>query len=144
MLAVFRRFIRSRFGAVFAILFLAVIAGAFILGDLSNGQFGSTLRGSGGTAAKAGGHSLSQSEVQDRIQRVYENARRSNPALTIGEFFAQGGATQVFDQLVASLTLRAFAIFSTPGLRDTNSRRIRPNKLFFSRSWRVGHLGDFA
>ena len=109
MLAVFRRFTRSRFGAVFAILFLAVIAGAFILGDLSNGQFGSTLRGSGGTAAKAGGHSLSQSEVQDRIQRVYENARRSNPALTIGEFFAQGGATQVFDQLVASLTLRAFA-----------------------------------
>ena len=71
MLAVFRRFTRSRFGAVFAILFLAVIAGAFILGDLSNGQFGSTLRGSGGTAAKAGGHSLSQSEVQDRICLLY-------------------------------------------------------------------------
>lgn len=109
MLAVFRRFIRSRFGAVFAILFLAVIAGAFVLGDLSSGQFGSSLTGGGGTAAKAGSHKLSQNEVQDRIQRVYENARKSNPGLLIGDFFAQGGATQVFDQLVASLTLRAFA-----------------------------------
>lgn len=108
MLAVFRRFIKSRFGAIIAVLFLAVIAGAFVLGDLTSGQFGSTL-GGGGTAAKANGQKLSQTEFQDRVQRVFENARRSNPALTIGEFFAQGGATQVFDQLVASLSLRAFA-----------------------------------
>jgi len=75
MLAVFRRFTRSRFGAVFAILFLAVIAGAFILGDLSNGQFGSTLRGSGGTAAKAGGHSLSQAKC-----RIASSASMKMPA----------------------------------------------------------------
>ena len=108
MLSVFRRFIRSKFGAIFAILFLGVIAGAFILGDLSSGRYGTSM-GGGGTAAKAGGEKLSQNELQDRVQRVFENARRSNPGLQIAQFFAQGGGTQVYDQLVASLTLKAFA-----------------------------------
>ncbi|HAF42424.1 MAG TPA: peptidylprolyl isomerase [Sphingobium sp.] len=108
MLSVFRSFIRSKFGALFAILFLGVIAAAFILGDLTSGQFGNSL-GGGGTAASAKGHKLSQGEFQDRVQRVFENARRSNPGLQIADFFAQGGAAQVYDQLVASLTLRAFA-----------------------------------
>jgi peptidyl-prolyl cis-trans isomerase D len=108
MLSVFRSFIRSKFGALIAILFLGVIAAAFIMGDISSGKFGSSI-GGGGTAAKAGGYKLSESELQDRVQRVFENARRSNPGLQIGDFFAQGGGKQVYDQLVASLTLRAFA-----------------------------------
>jgi peptidyl-prolyl cis-trans isomerase D len=108
MLSVFRRFIHSRFGALFAILFLGVIAAAFIMGDLTSGQFGNAL-GGGGTAAKAKGYSLSEAELQDRVQRVFENARRSNPGLQIGDFLAQGGAAQVYDQLVASLTLKAYA-----------------------------------
>ncbi|WP_311270064.1 peptidyl-prolyl cis-trans isomerase [Sphingobium sp. WCS2017Hpa-17] len=108
MLSVFRSFIRSKFGAIFAILFLGVIAAAFIMGDITSGKFGGSITG-GGTAAKAGGYKLSESELQDRVQRVFENARKSNPGIQIGDFFAQGGATQVYDQLVASLTLRAFA-----------------------------------
>lgn len=108
MLSVFRSFIRSKFGALFAILFLGVIAAAFIMGDISSGKFGGSI-GGGGTAAKAGGYKLSESELQERVQRVFENARRSNPGLQIGDFFAQGGGKQVYDQLVASLTLRAFA-----------------------------------
>ena len=108
MLSVFRSFIRSKFGAIFAILFLGVIAAAFIMGDITSGKFGGSITG-GGTAAKAGGYKLSESEFQDRVQRVFENARKSNPGMQIADFFAQGGATQVYDQLVASLTLRAFA-----------------------------------
>jgi peptidyl-prolyl cis-trans isomerase D len=108
MLSVFRRFIRSKFGALFAILFLGVIAAAFIMGDLSSGKFGGAL-GGGGTAAKAKGYTLTDAELQDRVQRVFENARRSNPGLQIVDFLAQGGAAQVYDQLVASLTLKAFA-----------------------------------
>lgn len=108
MLSVFRRFIHSKFGALFAILFLGVIAAAFVMGDLNNGQFGNAL-GGGGTAAKAKGYTLSQAELQDRVQRVFENARRNNPGLQIADFFAQGGGTQVYDQLVSSLTLKALA-----------------------------------
>ena len=109
MLSVFRRFIHSRFGALFAILFLGVIAAAFILGDVTSGQFGGASLSGGGTAAKAKGYKLTVAELQDRVQRVFENARRSNPELQIGEFFAQGGGAQVFDQLVQSLALRAYA-----------------------------------
>ncbi len=109
MLSVFRRIIHSKFGAIFAILFLGVIAAAFILGDVTSGQFGGASLSGGGTAAKAKGYKLTVAELQDRVQRVFENARRSSPELQIGEFFAQGGGTQVFDQLVQSLTLRAFA-----------------------------------
>ncbi len=109
MLSVFRRIIHSKFGAIFAILFLGVIAAAFILGDVTSGQFGGASLSGGGTAAKAKGYKLTVAELQDRVQRVFENARRSSPELQIGEFFAQGGGAQVFDQLVQSLTLRAFA-----------------------------------
>ena len=108
MLSVFRRFIKSRFGAVFALLFLGTIAAAFILGDLSSGQFGTSF-GGGGTAAKAKGYKLTETELQERVQRVFDNARRSDPGLQINDFFTQGGAAQVYDQLVASLALRAFA-----------------------------------
>jgi peptidyl-prolyl cis-trans isomerase D len=109
MLSVFRSIIRSKFGALFAILFLGIIAAAFIMGDITSGKFGSGSMFGGGSAAKAKGRTLSQGEFQDRVQRVFENARRSNPGLQISDFFAQGGAAQVYDQLVASLTLRAFA-----------------------------------
>ncbi|MEA3543054.1 MAG: SurA N-terminal domain-containing protein [Pseudomonadota bacterium] len=109
MLSVFRRVIHSKFGAIFAILFLGVIAAAFILGDVTSGQFGGASLSGGGTAAKAKGYKLTVAELQDRVQRVFENARRSSPELQIGDFFAQGGGAQVFDQLVQSLTLRAFA-----------------------------------
>lgn len=109
MLSVFRRIIHSKFGALIAILFLGIIAAAFIMGDITSGKFGGGSALGGGTVAKAKGYSLTEGEFQDRVQRVFENARRSNPGLQITDFFAQGGARQVYDQLVASLTLRAFA-----------------------------------
>ncbi|WP_176591449.1 peptidylprolyl isomerase [Sphingobium sp. EM0848] len=108
MLSVFRRFIHSKFGAFAALIFLGIVAAAFIMGDLTSGKFGTTL-GSGETAAKAGGSRLTVTELQDRVQRVFENARRSNPGLQIADFLAQGGAAQVYDQLVASLTLKEYA-----------------------------------
>ena len=109
MLSVFRRFIHSKFGALFALLFLGIIAAAFILGDLSSGQFGSSLGGRGETAAKAGGTRLSVTEVQERVQRVFENARRATPGLQIGDFLAQGAVVQIYDQLVAAMTLKEYA-----------------------------------
>ncbi|UZW55729.1 SurA N-terminal domain-containing protein [Sphingobium sp. JS3065] len=108
MLSVFRRFIRSKFGAFVALIFLGIIAAAFIMGDITSGKLGSAM-GSGETVAKAGGSRLTLAELQDRVQRVFETARRSNPGLQIGDFLAQGGAAQVYDQLVASMTLKEYA-----------------------------------
>lgn len=108
MLSTFRRLIHSKFGAIFAILFLGVIAAAFILGDVTSGKFGG-IGGRSETVAKAGGSRLTMTELQDRVQRVFENARRSDPGLQITDFFARGGAAQIYDQLVSALTIREYA-----------------------------------
>ncbi|WP_030538729.1 peptidylprolyl isomerase [Sphingobium sp. DC-2] len=108
MLSTFRRLIHSKFGALFALLFLGVIAAAFILGDISSGKFGPSI-GGGATVAKAGGSRLTLTEFQERVQRVFENARRANPGLQISEFLGQGAARQIFDQLVAAMTLKEYA-----------------------------------
>lgn len=109
MLSNFRRFIHSKFGALFALLFLGMIAAAFIMGDISSGQFGASLGGSSETVAKAGGTRLTLTQFQERVQRVFENARRANPGLQIGDFLAQGAAGQIYDQLVAAMTLKEYA-----------------------------------
>ncbi len=107
MLSVFRRFTKSKIGALIALLFLGMIAFAFIAGDISgNGGLGSL--GGGGTVAKAGGSKLGKAEFQERVQRVFENARKANPGTQIGTFFAQNGATQVLDQLIAAMTLKEY------------------------------------
>lgn len=108
MLSVFRRFTRSKFGTLSALLLLGVIAAAFILGDISSGRLGGAP-GGGDTVAKVGGSRLTVTELQDRVQRVFENARRSDPGLQISAFLAQGGARQVYDQLVAAMTLKEYA-----------------------------------
>lgn len=109
MLSNFRRFIHSKFGALFALLFLGVIAAAFIMGDVTSGKFGTSLGGSGETVAKAGGTRLTLPQFQERVQRVFENARRATPGLQIGDFLAQGAAGQIYDQLVAAMTLKEYA-----------------------------------
>jgi peptidyl-prolyl cis-trans isomerase D len=109
MLSILRRFIHSKYGAVFALLFLGIVAAAFIMGDITNGKFGTALGGSGETVAKAGGQRLTLTQLQERVQRVFENARRANPGLQIGDFLAQGAAGQIYDQLVAAMTLKEYA-----------------------------------
>lgn len=110
MLSFFRSFLGSRVGALFALGFLAVIAIGFAIGDInSNGGLGGLGGGAGGNAAKAGGSTLSAPELQQRIQRVFEQQRRTSPGMTIGTFLAQRGAEQVYDQLVAGLTISEFA-----------------------------------
>lgn len=110
MLSFFRRILGSKVGAFIALGFLAIIAVAFAAGDISNQGGLSVLGGgSGGKAATAGGSSLTASELQTRAQRIFEQERRANPGLQMSQFLAQRGVEQVFDQLVAGLTVSEFA-----------------------------------
>ncbi|MDX3910517.1 MAG: SurA N-terminal domain-containing protein [Sphingobium sp.] len=109
MLSFFRKFLGSRIGAFIALAFLAIIAFAFAAGDITNtGGLGS-IGGGGGTAAKVGGEKLSVADLQARTQRIFEQERRSNPGLQINEFLAKGAVEQVYDQLIAGLTVSAYA-----------------------------------
>ncbi|WP_336958300.1 peptidylprolyl isomerase [Sphingobium aquiterrae] len=110
MLSFFRRFLGHRIGAYIALAFLAMIGLAFAAGDIKGlgGGLGTVMSG-GDTVAKVGGESLSTTELQSRTQRVFEQQRRANPGLQIGTFLEQGALPRVLDQLVAGLTVSAFA-----------------------------------
>jgi peptidyl-prolyl cis-trans isomerase D len=109
MLSVFRRLLHSKIGALLAILFLGVIALAFVLGDVISGRYGSMFSGGGEVAAKAGGSRLTTAELQDRSQRSFEDARRQNPTMQIADFVSLGGVRQVFDELVQAMTIKEYA-----------------------------------
>ena len=109
MLSLFRRLLSSKIGVFVALAFLAVIAFAFAAGDITNLGGLNGVANTGGVAAKAGGETLTVTELQSRAQRAFEQQRSQNPALQIGEFIAQGGVEQVFDQMVAGVTVSAYA-----------------------------------
>lgn len=110
MLSMFRRFIHSRWGALWAFLLLGMIAFAFIAGDITGSGGGlPTFGGSGDVAAKAGGDKLTTQELQDRLRRSLETARRSNPGMQMSDFLAQGGDKLIYDELVQSLALKAYS-----------------------------------
>ena len=108
MLGFFRRIIRSRFGALFALLFLGAIAFAFVAGDLQQSATSSLGQGSG-DAVEVGDASLPTTEVQSRVQRVFDANRRERADLTIGQFLSAGGLTEVVGQLIDGLALTEFA-----------------------------------
>jgi len=108
MLGFFRRIIRSRFGAIFALLFLGAIAFAFVAGDLQKSATSSLGQGSG-DAVEVGDASLPTTEVQSRVQRVFDANRRERADLTIGQFLSAGGLTEVVGQLIDGLALTEFA-----------------------------------
>ena len=109
MITFFRRLIGSKLGALLALIFLGLIAFAFAAGDVSStGGFGS-ITSFGGSGTKIGSQSLSESELQTRTQRVFEQQRRDNPGMKIGEFLSLGAVPQIYDQLVAGITLNEFA-----------------------------------
>lgn len=109
MISFFRRIIGSKFGAAFAIAFLALIAFAFAAGDVSNtGGFGS-LTSLGSDSTKIGSRNLPETAVRDRVQRIFEQQRRENPGLRIGDFLAEGAVEGIYDQMVAGIALKEFA-----------------------------------
>jgi len=108
MITFFRRIIGSKIGAALAIAFLALIAFAFAAGDVSNtGGFGGLT--SLGSGTKVGGQKLSDTTVQERVQRLFEQQRRENPGMRIGDFLDQGAVPGTYDQLVAGIALKEFA-----------------------------------
>ncbi|MFT3965742.1 MAG: SurA N-terminal domain-containing protein [Sphingobium sp.] len=108
MLGFFRRIIHSRVGIVVGLLLLGAIALSFAAGDIKNLMQGGIVSGSD-KAATVGGSTLATTEVESRIQRVFENNRRENPTLTIGQFLNAGALGGVLDQLIDGLALKEFA-----------------------------------
>lgn len=111
MISFFRRHMSSKLGAGLALAFLALVAFAFAAGDISGsggGLSGFTGFGSGG-ATRIGSKTLSESDVQGRVQNVFEQQRNETPTLQIDQFLAMGAVPDIYGQLVTGMALGEFA-----------------------------------
>ncbi|MBT2187628.1 peptidylprolyl isomerase [Sphingobium nicotianae] len=105
----FRRIIGSKWGGTIAVLFLGMIALAFVIGDMKgSGGIGVLGAPSEGEVAKVGGRALTVNELQARAQLVFERMREDQPTLTIDQFISQGGLRRVADELIGIQALIAY------------------------------------
>jgi peptidyl-prolyl cis-trans isomerase D len=107
MLNLFRRLSKSKAGLFVFAVFLAALVFGFAAADLQNVGFSGGT--SGGTVAKVGSQKIGAAELQDRVQRAFENARRERPELTIQQFVRAGGVDRTLQQMTDSIALEQFA-----------------------------------
>ncbi|MEJ5976009.1 SurA N-terminal domain-containing protein [Novosphingobium sp. PS1R-30] len=105
MLQFFRNFITSKYGAVFALLFLGLIAFAFAAGDIAGFR---NTGGGGDKVATVGRQKLAASDLNQAVSNALENMRQQNPRLSMKGFVAQGGIERVLDDMIDRTALSVF------------------------------------
>jgi peptidyl-prolyl cis-trans isomerase D len=107
MITFIRSLINSRFGAIFALLFVGLIAIGFTLGDVTgSGSFGGL---GGGNVAKVGKQNVTLGEFNDALSNRLRGERKENPTLDMGNFIQAGGFDSTLEQLINRYGLAMFA-----------------------------------
>jgi peptidyl-prolyl cis-trans isomerase D len=104
----FRRLKGSKIGGILGLAFLAMMAFAFVAGDMTGTGGVNVLGPSDAQIAKIGNQSLTANEVQVRTQRFFERSREQQPGLTIDQFLASGGLSSAVDEMIALKALVAY------------------------------------
>ncbi|MEP7349019.1 MAG: SurA N-terminal domain-containing protein [Sphingorhabdus sp.] len=106
MITFIRSLINSRWGAVIALAFIAMIAVAFALGDVTgSNSFGGL---SGGNIARVGNRSISLGEFNEAMDNRLKAERKENPTLDMARFVEGGGLDSTLEQLVNRYALAVF------------------------------------
>ena len=106
MISFIRSLINSKFGAIFALLFIGAIAIAFALGDVSgSGNFGAL---SGGNVARVGDKNITLSELNDSLENRLRAERQDNPTLDMVSFVNGGGLDSTLEQLINRYAIAVF------------------------------------
>lgn len=106
MISSIRSLINSKFGALFALLFVGMIAIAFALGDMSgSGNFGGL---SGGNVAQVGNRNITLGELNDSLDNRLKAERQDNPTLDMVSFVNGGGLDSTLEQLINRYALTVF------------------------------------
>ena len=108
MLQFFRNFFKSKFGVIFTIAFLVVIAIAFGVGDIASNQSGGGVAG-GDNVAVVGDRKISAADLSQAMTSSLENERQQNPTMTMEGFIAGGGMDRVLDQILQRTALAEYA-----------------------------------
>jgi peptidyl-prolyl cis-trans isomerase D len=106
MISSIRSLINSKFGAIFALAFIGLIAIAFALGDVSgSGNFGAL---SGGNVARVGNKNITLSELNDSLENQLRAERQNNPTLDMTQFVDGGGLDSTLAQLINRYAITVF------------------------------------
>ncbi|MES2783365.1 MAG: peptidyl-prolyl cis-trans isomerase [Pseudomonadota bacterium] len=106
MISFIRSLINSKFGAIFALLFIGTIAIAFALGDVSgSGNFGGL---SGGNVARVGDRNITLGELNDSLENRLRAERQDNPTLDMVGFVDGGGLDSTLEQLINRYAITVF------------------------------------
>ena len=106
MITFIRSLINSRWGAVIALAFIAMIALAFALGDVTGSNAFGGL--SGGNVAKVGDRNISLGEFNDALDNRLKAERQDNPTLDMTQFVNGGGMDSTLEQLINRYALAVF------------------------------------
>jgi peptidyl-prolyl cis-trans isomerase D len=106
MLQFFRNIFKSSLGVGIAIAFLVLIVGGFAASDVASNLVSGG--GSGDTIAKVGSTTITSTQLVKQAQQAVEIARQDNPKVSMRDFLAQNGLTQVIDQMVDRTAITVF------------------------------------
>lgn len=107
MLSSFRNLSKSTTGKIVAVLFLALIAASFMLGDIQNVLSGGSFGGSSSALVEVGSDEVTDRDMTRAMERRLSQVRQDNPEADYSTIASD------FEQLLAALvdakTLEAFA-----------------------------------
>ena len=93
MLLFFRSFFGSKLGVFITLAFVGIIGIAFALGDVAGTSFGGFSSGS--KIASVGSEKISATDLETQFRNIMTRLRQRNPQLSIKEFLAQDGLSDV-------------------------------------------------
>ena len=93
MLLFFRSFFSSKLGVFVTLAFVGMIGIAFALGDVAGTSFGGFS--SGTKIASVGREKISATDLETQFRGIIARLRQRNPQLSIKEFLAQDGLSDV-------------------------------------------------
>lgn len=100
MLSFFRNIFKTKLGLALTIAFVGLIGLAFAVGDVANtGTFGGVAGGD--NVAVVGGEKIGAGEFTNAVSTAVDMVRQQqDPTLSMAGFIAQGGLTDVLDQMI--------------------------------------------
>lgn len=107
MISFFRRFINSRLGIVVTFVFLAIIAVAFAVSDITGLSSGTPAAG-GTSVARVGKAEIGLDEFRRRVQDDVQNLRQRQPTLDVTQFVGAGGFESTLERLINATALAQF------------------------------------
>ena len=106
MISFFRRLFSSKIGIVLSALFVATIAVAFAMADMS-AMSGGTVGGAD-TLVEIEDESITATEISEQVNRQLSRAREQQPELDLPTFLRGGAFEEILNQLTAMKALTAF------------------------------------